>query len=143
MGGLLVALIVNAIALIVVVQLVPGIELDWQESPLTLIAVAAIFAVVNTFLRPIVNLLTLPIRLLTLGLVGIVINVALLLLVVYIAGQLDLPFTVAGWPRDAFGIDVLIAALIASVVMGVVSTVVSLAVRGMRLVVPGVSLPGN
>lgn len=138
MGGLLVALIVNAIALIVVVQVVPGIELDWQESPLTLVAVAAIFAVVNTFLRPIVNLLALPIRLLTLGLVGVVINVALLLLVVYIAGQLDLPFTIAGWPEGDLGIDVLVTALIASIVMGVVSAVVSLAVRGMRLVVPGV-----
>ena len=138
MGGLLVALIVNAVALFVVVQVVPGMKLDWEQSPVTLVAVAAIFAVLNTFLRPIVRALTLPIRLLTLGIVGIVINVAMLLLVAYIAGQLDLPFTITGWPEGPFTVNVAITALIASVVMSVVSTVVSLAIRGTRLVVPGI-----
>jgi putative membrane protein len=137
-GGIVIALIVNGLALIAAVQLVPGMKLDWQESPLTLLAVAVIFAVVNTFLRPIVNLLTLPVRLLTLGLVGIVINVAMLLVVAYVSGQLDLPFTISGWPAGAFGLDVLVTAFLGSLVISIVSMIVSMVLRGTRLVVPGI-----
>jgi putative membrane protein len=137
-GGIVIALVVNGLGLIAAVQLVPGMKLDWQESPLTLLAVAAIFAVVNTFLRPIVNLLTLPVRLLTLGLVGIVINIAMLLVVAYVSGQLELPFTISGWPDGAFGVDVLVTAFLGSLVISIVSMVVSLVLRGTRLVVPGI-----
>jgi putative membrane protein len=136
--GLLIALVINAVALFAAVNIVPGMKLDWEKSPLTLIAVAAIFALVNTFLRPILRALTLPIRLLTLGIVGFLINVALLLLVAYIAHQLKLPFTISGWAQRAFTVDVAITAILASLVISIVSTVVSLAIRGTRLVVPGI-----
>jgi putative membrane protein len=138
MGGIVIALIVNGLALFAAVQVVPGMKLDWEESPLTLLAVAAIFAIVNSFLRPIVNLLALPIRLLTLGLVGIVLNMAMLLLVAYISGQLGVPFTISGWPEGPFGIDVLVTAFLGSLVISIVSTIVALVVRGTRLVVPGI-----
>jgi putative membrane protein len=137
-GGIVVALVVNGLALIAASQVVPGMKLDWQESPLTLLAVAAIFAVVNTFLRPIVNLLTLPVRLVTLGLVGIVINIAMLLVVAYVSGQLDLPFTISGWPDGPFGVDVLVTAFLGSLVISIVSMIVSLVLRGTRMVVPGI-----
>jgi putative membrane protein len=137
-GGIVIALIVNGLALFAAVQLVPGMKLDWQESPLTLLAVAAVFAIINTFLRPIVNLLALPARLLTLGLAGIVINVAMLLLVAYVSGQLNLPFTISGWPEGPFNVDVIVTAFLGSLVISIVSTVVALVLRGTRLVVPGI-----
>jgi putative membrane protein len=131
--GLLVRLVINALALVAAVQLVPGIRLDYSRNPLALVAVALIFALINSYLKPIVRLLSLPISFLTLGLVGIAINVAMLLLLAYVSGELGLPFTIAGWPRGPFDLQVLVAALLASLVISVVSTILSLALAPARI----------
>ena len=71
-------LAINALALIVVDQVFAGIWLDtWQAT----VAAAAVLALVNTYLRPLVVVLTLPINILTLGLFTLVINALMLLLV--------------------------------------------------------------
>ncbi|MDQ3870445.1 MAG: phage holin family protein [Chloroflexota bacterium] len=133
MSTLLVRLIINALALVAAVQLVPGVRLDYRVNPLALVAVALIFAVVNSYLKPIVRLLSLPISFVTLGLVGIVINVAMLLLTAYVSNELRLPFTIAGWPRGPLDLDVIVAALLASLVISVVSTVLSLVLAPARV----------
>ena len=53
----------------------------WLETTQATIAAAAVLALVNTYLRPFVVLLTLPINILTLGLFTLVINAAMLKLV--------------------------------------------------------------
>lgn len=133
MTGFLVRLIINALALVAAVQLVPGITLDYRANPLALVAVALVFAVINSYLKPIVRLLSLPISFLTLGLVGVVINVAMLLLLAYVSGELRLPFAIAGWPRGPFDLEVIVAALLASLVISVVSTILSLVLTPARL----------
>jgi putative membrane protein len=64
---------------------------------LTLIAVALVFGVVNAVVRPIANLLSLPLIILTLGLMIFVVNALMLLLTSWIAGQLGLGFHVDGF----------------------------------------------
>ncbi len=50
---------------------VPGIEVS---SVLTAVIVAAVLAVINLIVKPVVKLLTLPINILTLGLFSLVLN---------------------------------------------------------------------
>ncbi len=68
---LLLIWVLNALALLTVANLMPGIEIDGFEAAL----VAALFlGFVNTLIRPILLVLTLPATLLTLGLFIFVIN---------------------------------------------------------------------
>jgi putative membrane protein len=126
----LIRTLVNAVALVAAVQLVPGATFrgEWWQ----LAVVAAIFGLINAYLRPIVRLLSLPLNLLTFGLVGFVINAGLLMLLALISGELDLGFSLAGWPPGPLDADVFVTAVLASVVVSAVSSILAL----VRLVVP-------
>jgi putative membrane protein len=94
---LLIRILVNAAALIVAATVVPGITLklgpslqDW----LKVAVIALVFGVINTYLRPIVKAVSLPISLVTMGLVGLVIDAAMLLLLAFVAKGLALPFAI-------------------------------------------------
>lgn len=98
--SLIIRLIVNAIALWVATLIVSGVELEGgstQDRVITLLVVAVIFAVVNVVVRPIVNILSLPLYVLTLGLFTFVVNALMLLLTSWIADQFDVPFNVDGF----------------------------------------------
>ncbi len=133
MTDFLIRLIINSLAILAVVRFVPGIEFDVGEGWWRLIGVALILGVVNSYLRPIVKLLALPISLFTLGAVGIVINVAMLLLVAFVSEELRLGFTIAGWPEGPFTLDVIVAGFLASLLISVVSTALSIVFGGARL----------
>jgi len=131
---LIVKVLINAAALWVAVQVLPDDLLafnfggDWWK----LLAVALIFALVNSYLRPIVKTLAFPISLMTLGLVAFVINAAMLLLTAFLSGQLDLGFRVGDFPPDVT-IDTLVGAVVGALVISLVSTVVSVALAPRRL----------
>ena len=95
-------IVASAIALAVAAAVVPGIELTTASlgsKALTLIAVALIFGVVNAVLKPIVKTIGCAFYVLTLGLVGLVVNALLLWLTSWLAGKLHLPFHITGfWP---------------------------------------------
>jgi putative membrane protein len=97
-----------------------------------MVAVAAVFGVVNAYLRPIVKLLSLPLTLLTFGFVGLVINVAMVLLTAFISDALNLGFKLAGFPPG--GID--LEAILAAVLVAIVVSVVSMLLAFVRLVTP-------
>jgi putative membrane protein len=105
--GILIRLAVSALALWITTVIVPGITLSTDsigEAVLTLVVVAVIFGVVNAVLRPIIKTVGCAFYVLTLGLVAIVVNGALLLLTSWIAGELDLPFHVDDfWPSAVVG----------------------------------------
>ena len=75
---LLTKLAINALALLVVTSVFQGIHFDNNQA---MIAAAVVLALVNSYLRPLVVILTLPINILTLGLFTLVINAAMLELV--------------------------------------------------------------
>ena len=98
--SLIIRLVVNAIALWVATLIVSGVELEsasTRERVITLLVVAAIFALVNVVVRPIVKLLSLPLYVITLGLFTLVVNALMLLLTSWIADLLDVPFSVDGF----------------------------------------------
>ena len=72
---LITKLAINALALLVIDAMFQGI---WLETTQATVAAAVVLALVNTYLRPFVVLLTLPINILTLGLFTLVINALML-----------------------------------------------------------------
>jgi putative membrane protein len=94
----------NAVALYVAAWLLSGVT--YGDEWWTLLVAAAVFTVVNMWLRPIVRLLSLPLIILTLGLFLFVVNVLML----YVTDWL-----VAGFEIRSFGAGVL-AAIVVSVV---------------------------
>jgi putative membrane protein len=71
-------LAINALALLVIDAMFQGIRLENNRAT---IAAAVVLALVNTYLRPLVVVLTLPINILTLGFFTLVINALMLMLV--------------------------------------------------------------
>lgn len=129
MSEFVIKLVINAAAILAAVQLVPGLTFDMganYENWWKLALVALIFGAVNTYLKPIVKLLSFPVTLLTLGLAGLVINTGLVLLVTYLSGQLRLGFAIYDWPKASLTIDVVWAAFLASIVISVVALALSL-----------------
>jgi putative membrane protein len=94
-----------AVALLLTGSLLPEIAVDWGDEAtnvaVTLLLVAAVFGLVNTFIRPIARLVSVPLNILSLGLFAILLNGALLLLT---AVLVDLAFgpliVVGGFPPD-------------------------------------------
>ena len=99
---LLLRILIPAVALWVAHELIHGIELTgssgWKKA-LTLIVVALIFGIVNAVLKPIIKTIGCLFYVLTLGLIGLVVNGLLLWLCSWIAGKLSVPFHITGfWP---------------------------------------------
>ena len=86
----LLRLLVNAAALWVATQVVPGISFtgDWA----LLFGVALVFGALNVAVRPILLILTLPFLLVTLGFFLLVLNAVMLLLTSAVSDALGLGF---------------------------------------------------
>lgn len=87
---LLVRWLINAIALLVIPYIVRSVYVD---DFITALLVAVVLGLLNTLIRPILLLLTLPITLLTLGLFALVINGFMF----WLAAQFVTGFYVAGF----------------------------------------------
>jgi putative membrane protein len=96
----LIRVLTTAVALAVATAAVPGIELragTTLSKAATLVVVALIFGLVNAFLKPIAKTLGCLFYVLTLGLIGLVVNGLLLWLTSWVAGKLSLPFHITGF----------------------------------------------
>jgi putative membrane protein len=120
--GILIRLVITAVSLWIATVVIDGIRLTTDSLGGrigTLLAVAAIFGIVNAVLRPIIKTIGCGLYVLTLGLISLVINGLLFLLVSWIAGQFDLPFHVDDfWP----------SAILGALLVGVVSWVLNMLV---------------
>ncbi|CAM5232146.1 MULTISPECIES: phage holin family protein [unclassified Streptomyces] len=106
MKNFLVKTIANAGALAVAVWLLDKITLtggSTGEKAVTLIVVALVFGLVNMVVKPIVQVLTFPLFILTLGLFTLVVNALMLLLTSWVADKLDLSFHVDGFWTAVLG----------------------------------------
>jgi putative membrane protein len=137
---LLVRILINAIAVIVAVLVVPQISFPAADDALKLqgnwwqvVVVAVILALVNSYLKPILKVLSFPITLLTMGLFALILNAVLLLLVAFIADLVDITFTIGGYPPDITA-DSIVGAFLGSIVISVVSIVLGMLDRGRRIV---------
>lgn len=75
---LIINLLINGLAVFITSRILPGVSVD---SFVTAVIVSVVLAVVNTFLKPILFFLTLPVTILTLGLFSFVLNALMVLIV--------------------------------------------------------------
>lgn len=87
---IIVNLLVNALAVFITASILPGVEID---NFFTAITVAVVLGIINTLIKPVLIILTLPLNILTLGLFTFVINALLILLTSAIVPG----FTVSGF----------------------------------------------
>lgn len=85
---ILVRLAINAAAFWVTATVLPNLEIDGGARNLVLVAL--VFGLVNTFIRPVARLLTLPLRAMTLGLFTLVVNGLMVVITTWIVGVLSL-----------------------------------------------------
>jgi putative membrane protein len=125
MRAVLIRLGVNAAALWVAALVVDGItfgqgsEADgkFSQKLVMVLVVAAIFGIINAFIKPVVKLLALPLFIVTLGLITFVINALMLMLTSAVADIMNVPFHV-----DGFG-DALVGGLVISFVSFLINVV--------------------
>lgn len=107
--GFLVKLLINTLAVIISAYLIPGVTVD---GILSAIIVAVVLGLLNTFVKPILVILTLPITILTLGLFYLVLNVIIIYITDYFIGGFSVAgfvpallfsivLTIVGWILDA------------------------------------------
>jgi putative membrane protein len=92
MRGLLIKWVINSLAILIVTYIVKGIEV---ASPITAIVAAFVLGIINAFLRPFIILITLPVNILTLGVLTFFINGFLF----YLVSKIVKGFIITGfWP---------------------------------------------
>ena len=112
---IIVRILINAIALAVTVYFLPGVDITGGIGGLLI--VAAVFGLVNAFIRPLVSLFSLPVTCLTLGLFTLVINALMLLLTDALTGGY---LTIAGDTGQKL-LTAIIAAIIISIISGILN----------------------
>ena len=130
MKGFIITLVVTAIAIVIVTYILPSVQFKNASDHIPQVVILALLiGLVNSFIKPIVGLLSFPVNAMTLGLFGVVINGFLLLGIAYVANTwFDVPFTIGGFPDKALSIDAIVAAIVASVVLGVITAIIGRAV---------------
>ena len=106
---LLLRLVISTLAILVAANVVPGV---FVASTTTAIIVAIVLGVLNTFLKPVLQILALPITILTLGLFYFVVNVFIIYLATFLV--------------DGFAISNFISALLFGLVVSIVSAILGM-----------------
>ena len=139
MIDLLVKIIVNAIGVYVAVLLVPQINfpaadnlMKFENNWWHVVLVALILALINAYVKPILRVLSFPITLVSMGLFALVLNAFLLLFVAFLAGYMEVNFSIGGFPPN-FTADSFVGALLGSIVISIVSIVLGMLDRGRRI----------
>ena len=112
MPGFVIRWVINAVALLLISQVIRGIEVDGVVAAL---AAAAVLGIFNAVLRPILLILTLPLTIVTLGLFALVLNGFML----YLVGTVVKGFSVHGFWSAVFG------AILLSLVSGVANAFIN------------------
>ena len=115
MKSLVIRLTVNTLALYAAVWLVPGLR--YEGGTARFLLVGLVFGLVNSFLRPLLTVLTCPLVVATLGLFLLVINALLLLATGWLSEQWGLGFRVDGF----------LPAFLGGIIVGITSAILALA----------------
>jgi putative membrane protein len=112
MKSIAIKILVNGVALWVAALVLNGIRFGPDSAPLsrqivTILVVAAIFGLINAFIKPVLQFFAMPFIILTLGLFSLVVNALMLQLTSWFADQLGLAFHV-----DQFFWDALLGSII-------------------------------
>ena len=119
---ILVRIVLNAVAVWIATLLVGGVDVTARTTAgniATLLVVGAIFGLVNAVIKPVAQLLSLPLIILTLGVFALVVNALLFWLTAVVSNALGAPFEVDGFWSAFWG----------AIVVGLVSWLLSLVVK--------------
>ncbi len=97
MSYVILRVMINALSIVIAVKLVDGLTFtgEWWK----VIIVGAVFGVVNTVIKPLVQIFTFPFIILSLGLFTLLINALMLALTASLSGTFHLGFQIRGfWP---------------------------------------------
>jgi len=110
MKNYIIRLILSAIVLLIGEYFIDGIEINGFLYALIL---ALLLSILNTFVKPILKIFTLPLNIITLGLFSFIINAAIILIAAQLMGE---HFETGGF----------LSALCFSLVIGILNSVTSL-----------------
>ncbi len=113
---LLIRAAINAAIVWFTFNTIDGITFD--DDWLAMLIIVGLLAFANAFVGPVLKLLALPVRILTLGVATLVINIAVVAGVIWLAEQLDLGISSDGWWPTIF------AALMITVLTSVVTAII-------------------
>ncbi|MBZ5738010.1 phage holin family protein [Nocardioides mangrovi] len=118
----------NAVAVAVAAWIFDGIYFgtaantasqDWTDKFWPLVFVALIVGIVNSFVKPIINILSIPFIIVTLGLFLLLTNALMLAFSEWIVGLFDVKFTVDGfWTTIGGALVITIVTWIVGMVFG-------------------------
>lgn len=124
MGAFVVRAALTGFALWVVTHVVPGLSFVGGDTRLQrvgiIFVVAVIFGLVNAFIKPIVQILSIPLYILTLGLFHVVVNALML----WITARITEHTTHWGLQIDHFWWTAIWAAIVLSIVSWLLSLVI-------------------
>jgi putative membrane protein len=106
--------IITALAVAAAVYLVPGVSFQGQDILVSTLVFAAILALLNTVIKPILKLITLPITFLTLGLFAFVLNAIMLYIAQWIGNT---------WFGTALHLENFVSALIAALIISIATAI--------------------
>ncbi|HKY55207.1 MAG TPA: phage holin family protein [Anaerolineales bacterium] len=115
---------INAIALYLAVLILPGIDL--RSDLVSILWLALIFGLVNALLRPLIQILTCPLIILTLGLFTLVINTFLFWLTSVIGNSFGFGLTIS----DPVWWNAFLGGLVVSIVSVVMTMILKDELRG-------------
>ena len=107
-------LILSCAAIGISAWITPGVslpELSSSGGVVTLLVVALVLALLNTFIKPIIKLLALPVTMITLGLFLLVINALIIL--------------ICSWIVDSFSVDGFASALVFSIFLSLINWILN------------------
>lgn len=101
-----------ALVIMFTAWVIPGITVEnfWAA-----LIVALVLGVINAFIKPVLQLITLPINVLTLGIFGLVLNALMLMF--------------AGWLSPGFEVDGFLSAFIGSIIISLLSLGINMIYR--------------
>jgi len=95
-------IIVGILGIYLAILFIPGVDISngefTKEGIKILILIGTVFGLINFFIKPIISFITLPLRIITLGLFGIIINITMIWIVDIIFKELTiLGFSALFW----------------------------------------------
>jgi putative membrane protein len=118
MQYMILRLFINALSLGAAIKMIGGITFtgEWWK----ILIVAALFGLVNALIKPLVQLFTFPLIIVTLGLFTLIINATMLAVTAALSEPLHLGLSISGfWPAFGGAIVISIVSMLLSWVTGV------------------------
>lgn len=127
MRTILKRILLNTIAIAGVASLIPGIS--YNQNLKTLLTAALVLALINSFIKPFIKILFIPINIITLGLAGWFVNVIIL----YLTTLAVSGFTIQSFTLQAYNTNFVVSTfwsfILISFLLNIITTIINWVLR--------------